>query len=50
LVRIKNLVEEKIIEPINGKIFRFDQIVEAHKYVELGHKIGNVAIVVNSDT
>lgn len=50
LVRIKNLVEEKIIEPINGKIFRFDQIVEAHKYVELGHKIGNVAIVVNSET
>jgi len=50
LMKIKELVENNIIKPVNDRVFLFDQIVEAHKYVELGHKKGNVAVTVNSTT
>src|SRR4030042_3217141 len=47
LDRIRELVESRSIRPINDKCYPFGQIVEAHRYVELGHKRGNVAIRVN---
>lgn len=47
LDRIRELVEQGSIVPVNDRSFSLDQIVEAHKYVELGHKRGNVAITVN---
>ena len=46
LNRIKELVEAKIITPINDRCYPFEQIIDAHSYVELGHKKGNVAITV----
>lgn len=48
LSKIKELVENNSIKPINGRSYNFNQIIEAHKYVELGHKKGNVAIIVNT--
>ncbi len=50
LNRITELVELGTIKPVNDRIYHFDQIVEAHKYVETGHKKGNVAITVNKKT
>lgn len=50
LSRVRELVERGKIKPFNDRCYHFDQIVEAHKYVELGHKRGNVAITVNSKT
>ena len=50
LLKIKNLVQENIIKPVNDRIYSFDQMVEAHRYVELGHKKGNVAVTVYSGT
>jgi NADPH:quinone reductase-like Zn-dependent oxidoreductase len=47
LNKITELVEANIITPINDTCYPFEQIVEAHQYVELGHKKGNVAITVN---
>ena len=50
LNKIKELVETKRITPINDKCYPFEQIIDAHRYVELGHKKGNVAIIVNKIT
>ena len=50
LNRIRELVEAKEIRPVTDRCYPFEQIVDAHRYVELGHKKGNVAIVVNKTT
>lgn len=47
LNKIRDLVEAKIVTPVNDRCYPFEQIIEAHRYVELGHKKGNVAITVN---
>lgn len=47
LNKITKLVESGIIKPVTDKVYNFDQIVEAHKYVERGHKRGNVAVTLN---
>jgi NADPH:quinone reductase-like Zn-dependent oxidoreductase len=44
---VKFLVESGKIKPVTDKVFSFEQIIEAHHYVETGHKRGNVAITVN---
>jgi len=46
LDKIKDYVESGQIKPVMDKIYLLDEIVEAHKYVEKGHKKGGVAITV----
>jgi NADPH:quinone reductase-like Zn-dependent oxidoreductase len=46
LDRIRELIEAGEIRAINDRCYPLDQIVEAHKYVELGHKRGNVAVTI----
>jgi len=41
------LVESGAIKPVNDRIYPFEQIVAAHRYVQMGHKRGNVAVTVN---
>lgn len=46
LIFLKGLVKSGKIRPVIDRIYPFQEIIEAHRYVDRGHKKGNVVITI----
>jgi NADPH:quinone reductase-like Zn-dependent oxidoreductase len=47
LALIRDLTEEGKVKTIIDRVYPLEEIAEAHRYVEKGHKNGSVIITVN---
>lgn len=47
LIQISNLLASGSLTPVIDRVYSLDQVQDAHAYVDLGHKRGNVVINMN---
>ena len=48
LQRLVELAEEGVYTPVIDRSYAFEDLVEAHRYVDAGHKKGNVVVVMGA--
>jgi NADPH:quinone reductase-like Zn-dependent oxidoreductase len=46
LVFLRDLIDAGKLRTVIGRRYRLDEIVEAHRYADTGHKVGNVAVLI----
>jgi alcohol dehydrogenase len=46
LLLLKRLAESGDLQPVIDRTYPLDEIVEAHRYVDAGHKRGNVIVTI----
>jgi NADPH:quinone reductase-like Zn-dependent oxidoreductase len=49
LTLLRQLAESGQIRPVIDRCYRLDQIVDAHRYVDTGHKRGNVVVTLGPE-
>ena len=47
LLTLKKIIEKGQLQPVIDQSYSIDQIVEAHRYADTGHKKGNLVITMN---
>lgn len=48
LLVLKELAESGVLRPVIDRRYTLDEIVDAHRYVDLGHKKGNVIVTISA--
>lgn len=49
LVFLRDLIEAGKLRTVIGRRYTLDEIAEAHRYADTGHKIGNVAVLIGRE-
>jgi NADPH:quinone reductase-like Zn-dependent oxidoreductase len=47
---LKTLIERGELRSVIGRTFALDQIVDAHRHADTGHKVGNLVVVIREAT
>jgi NADPH:quinone reductase-like Zn-dependent oxidoreductase len=50
LVLLQELIDAGKLRTVIGRRYTLDEIAEAHRYADTGHKIGNVAVLIGNQT